>query len=165
LTRLGTLIWRVRIIRTIDFKKTHMETYTTWRYDPYHYCLAVLLERFVFFLNGVGACGDVMAESRGGKADRRLKASFLRLWEEGTEYVKPERFQQTLTSRQLKVKPKLNNISGLQLADLLAHPSRNEILREKELLDRMGPFAVRVIEILQTKYYRQGEKVFGKKFL
>ena len=29
-------------------KKKHRDTYTTWRYDPYHYCLAVLLERFNF---------------------------------------------------------------------------------------------------------------------
>lgn len=31
-------------------KKTHKETYTTWRYDPYHYCLAIILERYLFFL-------------------------------------------------------------------------------------------------------------------
>jgi hypothetical protein len=29
-------------------KKTHKETYTTWRYDPYHYCLAIILERHLF---------------------------------------------------------------------------------------------------------------------
>jgi hypothetical protein len=29
-------------------KKAHKENYQTWRYDPYHYCLAVLLERYVF---------------------------------------------------------------------------------------------------------------------
>ena len=62
-------------------KKTHKDTYTTWRYDPYHYCLAVLLERFVFFLKRMTAKGDAMAESRGGKADMRLKESFSRLWQ------------------------------------------------------------------------------------
>ncbi|MFH0851820.1 MAG: helix-turn-helix domain-containing protein, partial [Candidatus Peregrinibacteria bacterium] len=30
----------------------------------FHYCLAVLLERFVFFLNRMNSQGDVMAESR-----------------------------------------------------------------------------------------------------
>jgi hypothetical protein len=70
-----------------------------------------------------------------------------------------------LTSKQLKVKPKANNISGLQLADLLAHPSRNEILHEHGLLERnIAPFGKAVIEVLKEKYDQQGSRVFGKKF-
>jgi hypothetical protein len=112
------------------------------------------------------AKGDVMAESRGGKEDMRLKKSYSRLWNEGTEYMKPDRFHVVFTSKQLKVKPKTNNISGLQLADLIAHPNRNEILEENDLLDRpLAPFAAKVIEILQRKYYQHGERIFGKKFI
>lgn len=158
--------WEYEVISVCLDKKKHKETYTTWRYDPYHYCLAVLLERFVFFLNHKNSQGDVMAESRGGKEDRRLKDSFARLWESGTEYIVPEYFQESLTSKQLKVKPKANNISGLQLADLLAHPSRNEILREQGFLHKdLGHFAEKIIEILQKKYYQREGRVFGKKFL
>ena len=97
-------------------KKKHKETYTTWRYDPYHYCLAVLLERFAYFLGREGAQGDVMAESRGGKEDMRLKQSFTRLWEQGTPYVEPKQFQERFTSKQLKVKTKSNNIAGCKFA-------------------------------------------------
>lgn len=107
-----------------------------------------------------------MAESRGGKEDMRLKDSFIRLWESGTEYVAPEEFQKTLTSKQLKVKTKANNVAGLQLADLLAHPSRNEILQEQKLLGKeIAPFAKLVIDILKNKYDQQGGRMFGKKFL
>ena len=42
----------------------------------YHYCLALLLERFTFFLEQKQVRGDVMAESRGGKEDKRLKLHF-----------------------------------------------------------------------------------------
>lgn len=63
-------------------KKTHKETYAVWRYDPYHYCLALLIERYTMFLEQTNCTGDVMAESRGGKEDRRLEESFLRLWKE-----------------------------------------------------------------------------------
>ena len=71
-----------------------------------------------------------------------------------------------LSSKQLKVKNKANNIAGLQLADLIAHPSRNEILSEKGLLERdLAPFAQAVIEILQGKYYQRGGTIYGKKFL
>ncbi len=158
--------WEYVVISVCLDKKSHKETYDVWRYDPYHYCLTLLLERYTFFLEQYGSRGDVMAESRGGKEDRRLKDSFLNLWNEGTEYISPTRFHNVFTSKQLKVKPKSNNISGLQLADLIAHPSRNEILDEKGLLDRpLPPFGSKVIEVLQKKYYHHDGKIFGKKFI
>ena len=158
--------WNYTVISVCLDKKTHKDTYQVWRYDPYHYCLALLLERFTFFLEQHNAVGDVMAESRGGKEDMRLKKSFEKLWKDGTEYIDPDRLQLVFTSKELKVKPKSNNISGLQLADLIAHPSRNEILEESGLLDGpLAPFARRIIEVLQEKYYRRGERVFGKKFI
>ena len=158
--------WEYRIITVCLDKRRHKETYTTWRYDPYHYCLAILLERFNFWLNRREARGDVMAESRGGKEDMRLKKSFAGLWERGTEYVEPRQFHATLTSRELKVRPKTANVPGLQLADLIAHPSRCEILDEQGLLGRpLGPFAEQIIAILQNKYDHESERVYGKKFL
>lgn len=158
--------WEYTVISVCIDKKRHKETYRIWRHDPYHYCLMILLERFVLFLERVSSRGDVMAESRGGKEDRRLKASFAGLWQNGTSYIAQERFQAALTSKQLKVKLKSNNISGLQLADLLAHPSRNEILQEQGLLERdIAPFARRVLEILKGKYDQQDGYIYGKKFL
>ena len=158
--------WEYTVISVCLDKKAHKETYTVWRFDPYHYCLALLLERYTFFLEQNRSVGDVMAESRGGKEDRRLKDSFLNLWNEGTDFIEASRFHDVLTSKQLKVKPKSNNISGLQLADLIAHPSRNEILDEVGLLGRpLPPFGLRIIQILQEKYYRHEGKIFGKKFI
>jgi hypothetical protein len=158
--------WEYRVISVCLDKKKHKETYTVWRYDPYHYCLAVLIERFVYFLNRRAQRGDAMAESRGGKEDTRLKAAYERLWKQGTDFVSPDQFQRALTSKQLKMKTKANNIAGLQLADLMAHPSRNEILLEQNLYDReLPPFASRVIAILQDKYDQREGQCFGKKFL
>ena len=48
--------------------------------------VAILLERYIFFLENEGAQGDVMAESRGGKEDMRLKKSFSRLYNEETQF-------------------------------------------------------------------------------
>jgi len=158
--------WNYTVISVCLDKKSHKDTYQVWRYDPYHYCLALLLERFTFFLEQHNAVGDVIAESRGGKEDMRLKKSFDKLWKDGTDYTEPIRFQAAFTSKRLKVKPKSNNISGLQLADLIAHPSRNEILMENRMLDRpLAPFARMIIEIVQEKYYKRGDRVFGKKFI
>jgi len=72
-------VWDYTAIKVCLDKKAHKDTYQVWRYDPYHYCLALLLERFTFFLEQKQVRGDVMAESRGGKEDKRLKASFSKL--------------------------------------------------------------------------------------
>ncbi len=158
--------WQYTVITVCLDKKKHKETYTTWRYDPYHYCLAVLLERFAYFLGREGAHGDVMAESRGGKEDMRLKESFARLWQQGTHFTEPKQFQERFTSKQLKVKTKTNNIAGLQLCDLLAHSSRHEILWENKLIERPpATFARRVIRVLQGKYDQRGGRMLGKKLL
>ena len=158
--------WEYKVISVCLDKKLHRDTYKVWLYDPYHYCLALLLERYTFFLEQHNVKGDVMAESRGGKEDKRLEKSFSKLWNEGTQYIAAERFQNILTSKQLKIKPKSNNISGLQLADIIAHPSRNEILFENKLLEKpIAPFAKKIINVLQDKYYQQSDRVFGKKFI
>ena len=106
-----------------------------------------------------------MAESRGGKEDRRLKKEFRNLWTFGTDRVNPEQFQASLTSRELKIKSKTANISGLQLADLIANPSRSQILAERGLLGRqLGEFAERIIAVLETKYDRDEIGMRGKNF-
>ena len=158
--------WEYRVITVCLDKKNHVETYGEWVRDPYHYCMALLLERFNFWLNRQKAKGDVMAESRGRKEDNRLKKEFRDIWEFGTNYVPSEQFQNSLTSGNLKVKPKSVNISGLQLADLIANPSRCEILDEKGLLGRtLGTFTQAIIEVLKAKYDRSATQVYGKKFL
>ncbi len=158
--------WDYVIITVCLDKKKHKETYSTWRYDPYHYCLAMILERYVLFLERKNEKGDAMAESRGGKDDMRLKQSFHRLWEQGTQYISSDRFQKVLTSSQLKIKTKANNISALQLADLIAHPSRNEILIENQISSvKLAPFAKSIITIIAKKYDQDGSTVYGKKFI
>ena len=100
----------------------------------------------------------------------RLKVSFNRLYNEGNNFVKSEVFQQRLTSCQLKVKPKANNVAGLQLADLIAHPSRREILIEENKItpSRVDIFGDKITKILQIKYHRSWDgkiKGVGKKLL
>ncbi|MCB0071790.1 MAG: DUF3800 domain-containing protein [Caldilineaceae bacterium] len=158
-----------RVMTVVIDKLEHTRRYQVWRSDPYHYCMTVLAERFVLWLNSQKAIGDVMTESRGGKEDRRLKKSFNRIFTEGTSYVKPETFEQHLTSRQLKVKAKTNNIAGLQIADLIAHPSYKAVvaMRNNDVLpDNFGARIVRILE--NNKYYRNANGQidgWGRKWL
>lgn len=154
--------WKFTIITILIDKQEHKDLYNVWKYDPYHYCLAVLMERYLLFLENKDAQGDVLIESRGGKEDIRLKKSFSKLYDEGTNYIESELLHNRLTSKKLKVKPKIANIDGLQLADLVAHPSRRQFLldlkfqkKDKEI------FGDKIIDVIQSKYYREGEKILG----
>lgn len=157
------------VITVVLDKKEHKDQYRVWHYDPYHYCLKVLIERYVLFLESYNSVGDVMAESRGGKEDNRLKKSFKKVYEEGTEFIPTEKFKKYLSSCQLKVKPKSNNIAGLQVADLIAYPSFKKILYQKGRTDRISQFGEKIIEILEKdKYYRGTTNRlwgYGKKWL
>jgi len=167
----------LNIISKTDFKMTTVvldklvfsKRYKEWRYDPYHYCIAILLERYVRFLTIEQLHGDVFAEARGGKENMRLKKSFRQICEEGTQYIAPNTITNVLTSREIKMKSKANNITGLQLADLLAHPSRREILLENKKIEdgRSNIFAEQIVELIRGKYLQDNGEIYGagKNFL
>ena len=131
--------------------------------------MKVLLERYVLWLQGLKVHGDVMAESRGGKEDIRLKASFLGLTEGGTEHISAQIIQRWLTSKQLKVKPKPNNIAGLQLADLIAHPSFKAVQARRNREALPATYGGRIAEVLERSKYRRSPtgriEGYGRKWL
>ena len=129
------------------------------RYDapahPYHLALGFLLQRYCGYLNHVNRCGDVMAESRGGSEDRLLKDSYARVFGRGLWETKGSFFQEALTSKELKLKPKSKNIAGLQLADLLGHPVRMSILRDAGLVRTLAtPFVSSLLDVVESKFNR-----------
>lgn len=163
--------WEYKVITVVIDKKAHRDQYQQWQYHPYHYCLATLLERYVLFLYNSGNHGDVVVEKRGGKEDEKLIDSFERLFKFGTDNIPKENWQRTLTSHELKLHRKEANIAGLQLADMIAHPSRREILKENSLItDDRDIFGDNICELLQRSKYRRDNKTgriegFGKKLL
>jgi hypothetical protein len=109
---------------------------------PYHLGLGFLLQRYAGLLNHINRVGDVLGESRGGKEDRLLKESYTRVFERGIWMTEGHAFQSALTSRELKLKLKTANISGLQLADLLGHPVKHWVLNNfGHIREEPAPFA------------------------
>lgn len=154
--------WDYTVISVVIDKLEHSIKYDTWKYDPYHYCMEILAERFHFYLQEVNSIGDFMVESRGGKEDKRLKKSFRKIMDTGTHYLNADELSSTFTSKELKVKPKSANIAGLQIADLLAYPSRRHILKYFDMLkDDRITFSEEVIKIINNKYYQRGGKLEG----
>jgi len=159
-----------RIITVVIDKKTHIERYGEAAYHPYHYCLAALLERYCGFLNFHNAQGDVLAESRGGTEDLQLKRAYQILYQRGTWYRGFEFFRRALTSSEIKIKQKVMNIAGLQLCDLIAYPSKQEILIQERRIDDPGDnFGKQICQCIQAKYnqqvYQGRIRGYGKVFL
>jgi hypothetical protein len=131
--------------------------------------MLVLLENFVLYLDKKGLIGDVLAESRERKENKCLKDEYCKLYKNGTQYILPRKIQNVLTSKEIKIKDKIKNFAGLQLANLLAHPSRREILLEKQMIEdsRKNIFAERIVDILKVKYDMRDGEIYGagKNFL
>ena len=147
---------RYCVISIVVDKKVHTERYGIAAYHPYHFCLMALLERYCGYLNFYNAKGDVMAESRGGTEDRQLKVAYKSIHEGGTYYRNSEFFQKVLTSVEVKLKTKQRNIAGLQIADILAHPCKQEILADsKKCRVSEDNFGVQICRCIRPKYNQQ----------
>ncbi|MEI6823287.1 MAG: DUF3800 domain-containing protein [Bacteroidota bacterium] len=154
--------WNFKIITVLIDKKEHYQKYNIWRYDPYHYAMAIMFERFHLRLKEIRNEGDMMFESRGGKEDIRLKESYRKIFKEGTDYIKPQDIDETLTSKELKIKQKSANISGLQLADLIAYPCRRFALDHFNLLtDHRQTFNDRIMDVIKNKFFQKDNKLDG----
>ncbi len=154
--------WKFKTITVLIDKLEHQTKYSTWRYDPYHYCMAIILERFHLRLKEVGAVGDMMFESRGGKEDMRLKQSYKNIYEHGPDWVKATDIHDTLTTCELKIKPKSANIAGLQVADLVAYPMYRYALKFYKIKDDgRDTFNERMLEILKIKIQKNENRMDG----
>ena len=151
-------------------KKAHLETYGVWHFDPYHYCLRCLVERYVLYLRNHQAKGDVVIEARFKKADKKLKASYEKIYLEGTENIPPRVIQSCLLSKDIMFETKRSNVAGLQIADLLAHPSARHMRFLRNGEDEPSDFGGSVAQILVEQKYTRNPQTgtingYGRKWL
>jgi len=143
------------LITVVIDKKSHVERYHEAALHPYHFCMVAMLERYCGFLNFFNAIGDVLAESRGGKEDLQLKEAYQRVYGSGTQFRDFEFFQKSLSSKEIKLKPKSANIAGAQIADLLAHPCKTEILIDCKIIKQWSEvFGKEICKVIKSKYNR-----------
>lgn len=116
----------------------------------YLMCVDFVMERFVHFLYHAGgdAQGFVMAESRGLREDAEVHAEFLRLQVEGTQWHSERWFRYQLRPY-IEFELKNRNHSGLQVADLVARPIAERVLRPRTTPDRW--------DVVRTKLYDGGQ--------
>lgn len=141
----------ILIIVVID-KLKHIETYGDNAFHPYHYCLAALLERYCGLLNFWGCRGDVLAESRGRNENKELMGAYNNIYEQGTMH-RESSFFNTVLGDKLIIRPKKDDINGLQMSDLLANPLKKQCLLDKGKIESdFTPFAEQLCSIARRKY-------------
>lgn len=147
------------LVLTMQVNKHELlNKYTVWRHDPYHYCMQCMMERYVRWLNWHNVRGDVFIEARGKEPDRRLSNSYERLYNNGTKYVHKRAFQAALTTKKLQLRTKKANVAGLQIADLIAHPSARHMRHAEEGRPTPNDFGGSIVRVmLQKRYYRDRE--------
>jgi hypothetical protein len=144
------------VITTSIDKVAFYYHYPNWNEDVYSLLVQNAIERYFYFLRANGGVGDVMAEAVGDKPDKALRVRYAWAYENGTEHISAHKLQRRLTSREIKIKPRSDDISGLQMADLLAKTCFDHCRR---VYTGYGPprgFSARVATFLETeKYYRR----------
>lgn len=124
--------------------------------DVYGQSLSFIIERTVFYLDGVGESDielTTIIEKRGKKEDAALLAYYNSLIDRGTYWVTAERIKKYFKSFQMKAKQE--DIVGLQVADLVAYPITRHILDEN---------AVNLsFDIIKHNIYTRGDKLYGMK--
>lgn len=151
------------VVSVVIDKKAMAEQHHWSSRHPYHFLMEVMVEKYAQFLNRMADIGDIMPEARGRNQDQALQSEFEDLKLNGTRYASKELVQYRIPSTSLKFRTKRENIAGLQLCDLLAHPSHYTIRHNMNHPVELGPFAKRVSDILRAQKYDRSAygKVWG----
>lgn len=141
-------------VLTVMVDKRAMMNQGHWQQQhPYHYLMEIMIEKFVQFLERFDASGDIMPEARQGKKDQALQQAFNEVRANGTRYVTPERIVRKLRASNLKFRTKKDDVAGLQLCDIIAHPSHMNIRHQSGHEVALGRFTENVLVILNRDKY------------
>ena len=135
-----------QVFTVVIDKKAHLESYPHRTFDPYVYCLEVLLNRVRGYMNLNGGQADVFAESRGKTEDDRIVRAYKSLLVNGSPYANGKQYRERFPSEGLTIKRKDQNIAGLQIADMLAYGQKMLTIQTsgKPMPRQMSNFTQRV---------------------
>ena len=149
------------VLTVVIDKVAHAKRYKVFAEHPYHYCTDVLLERYAQWLEENKCTGDLIFEHRGTKENRELRTAIGRVFSRGTSYVTAKTFKAHVVAP-VNFATKSQNIAGLQLADLIAHPAFMALRKARRPSDPTpSPFANRIINLIVPKYRTRNETIEG----
>jgi hypothetical protein len=144
-----------KIIACAIKKQEHLERYGLNALDPYMLSLSIVVERFIFECGSPG--GIVIAESRDAVLNNALELAFLDLKIRGTAYLPATKIHRRI--RNFAIRGKGENITGLQLADVVATPIGRHVLGKRTYPDYCagGDFFLTVEQKLRKNWKGQYE--------
>ncbi|WP_300486056.1 DUF3800 domain-containing protein [Flavobacterium sp.] len=144
------------VIASAIKKEKFIQCHGKLKDDVYEVALSFVMERALFCLEGKKedkVALEIGIEKRGQKEDRKLATHIAAIRNNGTYYVRGNRF------RNIGAEPhffsKKENISGLQIADLLAYPIARKIISPES----KNP----AFELIKPKIYQKDGKLHGLK--
>lgn len=146
------------IITSAVDKERYIQKYGRVGGDIYATSLSNIFERTVFYMNDVPGGRNrvfVFIENRGSKEDKLLDEYIQKIMSRGTWYVKEERIKSLIKGHKFFCKE--DDITGIQIADLMAYPIARHIIDK----DR----ANLSFDIVKQKFYQKNGKIFGLKVL
>ena len=125
--------------------------------DVYGQSLSFVLERAIFCVDNQCPDGQgkisAIVERRGKREDKNLMSYYKQLLEKGTYWVTAERMKNRMLC--LDFKWKSEDITGLQIADLIAYPLTRHVL---------NPQAVNLAyDVLEPNIFMEDGKLMGLK--
>jgi hypothetical protein len=141
------------VITALIDKRAMLRKLTWVNKEPYHYLMEVLVEKYAKFLRRKDDIGDIMPEGRKGNKDQRLQQAFLRVKQNGTYYASQALISRRIPSSNLKFRYKKDNVAGLQLADMIAHPSHMTVRDKMGHPVTLGSFCKQVKGVLEDSKY------------
>lgn len=127
-------------------------------FDGNFYKLLVFnaIERYFYYLkNEVDACGDIVVEALNKEHDGSISDYYHEAYKSGLQHIKAEVLRKRLSSNSIKIEPKKNDVAGLQMADLLAGPSRTNCRFVYQNVNEFSDTTREIAKILESKkYYR-----------
>jgi hypothetical protein len=112
---------RFKIIAVGINKEEFIKKYGKTSNDPYEFSLSSIIDQSLFYLDE-NSCKrlKITIEKRGKKEDEALYSHYSKIYANGTYNISKEKIKQYQID--FEFKNKLDNINGLQLADLVAYP-------------------------------------------
>lgn len=112
------------VIACVIKKNEHLAQYGLAAMDPYMLSLRILVERFVYEIQGRGgsSSGHIIAESRDETLDNELRLAWMDLRTSGTEFLSATEVRRRIAELHIRDKNKNKNMAGIQIADLIVSP-------------------------------------------
>jgi hypothetical protein len=114
------------VVACVVRKAEHLTRYGVAALDPYLLSLDILVERFCYEVGSRTGDGVIVAEKRNPTLDRELDLAWLNLKVQGTRHMQAKEIDRRIIG--LNLRPKSDNLAGLQLADLVVTPIGRYVL-------------------------------------